>query len=446
MIPWPAATLVAYCTLASAAVAPDAPPGDDLPRRATMGVAIALADRTKPADPRRNPVVVVKAMDGGAGAAAGVRAGDVVEALDGEPIGTPEALVAAVRRHRGGDVVQLALRRAGAPLRLAVALRPRPYETSPSGEVLYRSVTVRGARRRVIVTRPRGDGRHPAVLVIGGLGCYSLDHADRSGGYGRVIAALTERGFATMRVEKPGQGDSEGPDCHDPAATPQLEADGYLAGLRALKSYAFVDGAKVFVFAHSLGPIIGSLALTEEPVRGVVAVETVGRSWFEYDLERVRLQAALRGTAYDEVDRIVREYEACSHRFFVEKQAPEVLRRTPACAAVLDPLASVPATYMQQVADINLPRQWRRIDAPVLVVHGTASPVTTASEGRYLAEVINSFHPGRARYVEVPGMGHDLARYASPREYLQRREGAPPPFHEGLLDVVCGWLDEQLRG
>jgi uncharacterized protein len=54
-----------------------------------------------------------------------------------------------------------------------------------------------------------------------------------------------------------------------------------LAGLRLLKSCDFVDPARVFVFANSMGPVVGSLAFAQEPVRGLIAVETVGTSWFE---------------------------------------------------------------------------------------------------------------------------------------------------------------------
>ena len=345
-----------------------------------------------------------------------------------------------IGRHLAGDPVQISVTRGGQALSLTAVLKARPYETSPAAEVLYRSVEVRGARRRVIVSRPQRSGRMPAVMIMQGLGCYSLDGADRRAGYGRVIGAFEERGYVTMRVEKTGEGDSEGPPCTDLSSTADLEAEGWIAGLKALKTYDFVDPAKVFAFAHSMGPVVGSLAISEVPVRGFIAVETVGTSWFEYDLERVRVQAGLR-LQPDEVDAEVREYEPCSHRFFVEKQRPEELLRTPACRSVLTPFGVVPYTYMQSVADISLGRQWRASDFPVLVIYGTAHPVTTARQGQYLAEVINRWRPGRAKYVEIPGMGHDLARYNGMRDYLDRSSTGGDGFHPGLLDAIFAWLD-----
>jgi pimeloyl-ACP methyl ester carboxylesterase len=406
---------------------------DDLPRHGVIGLAVGRGDDNRP--------TIVRVVEGGAGAAAGFQRGDVMESVDDVATSLPEQFTRAVGRHLAGETVRIALVRSGQRMTLAAVLKPRPWETSPYAEVLYRSVAVRGARRRAIVTRPRRDGRLPAVLIIGGLGCYSLDGTDRQSGYGRVISSLEEKGFVTMRVEKTGEGDSEGPDCTDLSATPDLEAEGYVAGLRALKSYDFVDPRKVFIFAHSMGPVVGALAIGEEPVRGFIAVETVGTSWFEYDMERTRVQEALDDKLPDAVDQAVREYEPCSHRFFVEKQRPDQLLETPACRAVISPFGAVPYTYMQAVADISLGRQWKQADFPVLVIYGTASPVTTARQNEYLAEIINRYHPGRATYVEIPGMGHDLNRYESQKDYHQSAGSGGHPFHTGLLDVMLKWLD-----
>jgi pimeloyl-ACP methyl ester carboxylesterase len=117
-------------------------------------------------------------------------------------------------------------------------------------------------------------------------------------------------------------------------------------------------------------------------------------------------------------------------------QNPEQLAKAPDCRRVLEPFGNVPYTYMHQVADINLAAQWKQADMPVLVIYGTASPVTTARQSRYLADMINSFHPGRATYVE----GHGFGRYESQAEFL-RRHAAPHPFHTGVLDAIFAWLD-----
>jgi uncharacterized protein len=421
---------------------------DELPRHGVIGLTVGPMDNTRPEDPKTNPSTVRAVAPGSAGEAAGIQAGDVVRQVDGLPVKTSPDFVRLVSRHLAGDRVAIGLVRAGQKISQTATLKPRPFETSPDASVLYRSVEVGGARRRVIVTRPKTPGRYPAVLLVSGLGCYSLDsELMRDSGYGPILRTLSKQGFVTMRVEKTGEGDSEGPACTDAKATAELEAEGYLAGLRALKSYDFVDSGKVFVFAHSLGPLVAALVLPRESVRGVVAAETIGRSWFEYGLENVRRQSALLGEPLDQVDADIRAHEQCAHAFYVLRQpVEEVVKLGTQCSEMIRSYAGVPGPYMQQIGDINLAKQWKQIDVPVLVIYGTSDPATSADESRYLVEIINSFHPGRASYVELPGMGHDFGRYASPVEFLKRRQDSKPhPYDDDIVETVLKWLDEQLH-
>ncbi len=420
---------------------------DDLPRHGVIGLAVGAAKTGEPEDAKTNPITVKTVVPGGAGEAAGIQVGDILQEVDGVPVPTSSDFVRIIGSRLGGDQVSIKLVREGTETTKTATLWPRPFETSPDAEVLYRSVNVDGAKRRVIITRPKSSGRFPAVLLIAGLGCYSVDgELVRKDGYGPILSALAKKNFVTMRVEKPGEGDSEGPPCTDVKATADLEVAGYVAGLRALKNYDFVDPGKIYIFAHSLGPLLGALVLPQESVRGFIAAETIGRSWFEYGLENVRRQAALLGEPFDQVDADTRAHELCAHRFYVDREtADAVAQLGPECAEMIRSYAGVPYTYMQQIGDIGLGRQWKQVDVPVLVIYGTSDPVTSAGEGRYLAEIINGFHPGRATYVEIAGMGHDFNRYASQEEYMNRaRTSNPHPYDDELVAVVVNWLEQQL--
>ena len=198
----------------------------DLPRHGVIGLQVA-ADPAQPAGPA-NPVTVARVLPGSAGEAAGFQTGDEIVSVDGQPIERTDQFVRAIGRHLAGQAAAVAIRHGGdAQVRTAV-LKPRPFETAPGVDVVYQSVTVRGLRRRVILTHPQRPGRLPALLLVGGLGCYSLDGTDRKTGYGRILSAFEEKGFVTLRVEKTGEGDSEGPPCTDPSVMPDVEAEGYL--------------------------------------------------------------------------------------------------------------------------------------------------------------------------------------------------------------------------
>ncbi len=68
-----------------------------------------------------------------------------------------------------------------------------------------------------------------------------------------------------------------------------------------------------------------------------------------------------------------------------------------------------PAGYLRQVAAVmsqqNRTRKLRSVVVPTVVVHGLADPLVGPSGGRAVAAAV----PG-ARFVGIPGMGHDLPR------------------------------------
>jgi pimeloyl-ACP methyl ester carboxylesterase len=444
--------LAAFICLTSAApfaprVRSQAATATDLPRHGIIGLVVAPVDPSKPGDASTNPPVVKTVVPGGAGAMAGLAPGDVIRALDGHAVGNATDFASSVGRHLAGDTVTIKIARAGSEMELKTVLQPRPYETSPDADILYSYVTAGGSRRRTIVTHPKTPGHYPAVLVMGGLGCYSLDGALMSDiNYGPLLAAFVKNNYVTMRVEKTGQGDSDEPACTSDKSTAELEAQGYVAALAALRSYDFVDTQKIFVFAHSLGPLIAALALPGQQLRGVIVAETIGRSWFEYGTENVRRQSALVGEPLDEVDDEARQHSLCgAHYFLMHEDRDAVFKLGNQCKDMINSYAGMSDPYMHQIGDINIARAWKQTDAPTLVIYGLSDPVTSADESRYLATTINSFHPGRATYSEIPKMGHDFAEYDSPAAFMNRASGTKGPYSRAFLKVVLDWLAEESR-
>ncbi len=77
--------------------------------------------------PAEEGAVVVGVEEGGPADRAGVEPGDVIVAIDGEPVRLAEDVVAAVRKHDPGDTVELEIRRAdGTSETVSVTLAERP--------------------------------------------------------------------------------------------------------------------------------------------------------------------------------------------------------------------------------------------------------------------------------------------------------------------------------
>jgi pimeloyl-ACP methyl ester carboxylesterase len=61
---------------------------------------------------------------------------------------------------------------------------------------------------------------------------------------------------------------------------------------------------------------------------------------------------------------------------------------------------------MQEVAEINMASYWKRVDVPVLLMHGAADFISSSDEHAYVRDIVNHYHPGRAEYLEIPNTDH----------------------------------------
>src|SRR5918911_4056340 len=115
----------------------------ELPRKGFAGVQVGpvpedLRARLKLA--ATQGLLVVRVVAGSAAAEAGLAEGDVIVEAAGRPLGSAQEYVAVVQRMNAGDRLPLAVLRGGRRLSPTLTLKPRPFESSPDFEVLYRSV------------------------------------------------------------------------------------------------------------------------------------------------------------------------------------------------------------------------------------------------------------------------------------------------------------------
>src|SRR5215469_2493846 len=252
---------------------------------------------------------------------AGLEANDIVLSVGGEAVPTAAEFVERIRRHRGGDVVDLVVRRDGKRLSLPIALGSAPNEDDPVVDTLYGAISVDSTLRRTLLTIPNGaEGRRPAILLIGGIGCYTVDNArDPQDPYMRLTHDLARSGIVGMRLEKSGVGDSQGPPCLTVDLATEMHS--YEIALAALKNDPHVDKDHVYLFGHSIGSLEAPRIAQKDGAAGVVIAEGVGRSWFEYELLNTRRQLELAGTSPADIDTAMAGKEFCMHALLVERRA-----------------------------------------------------------------------------------------------------------------------------
>jgi pimeloyl-ACP methyl ester carboxylesterase len=412
----------------------------ELRRSGFLGVQVVAVPEAVRADlglPTDAGVLVQALVDGGSAKSAGIEQDDVITDVGDHRVTGVADFVQVARGLREGDTSAVRVRRRRASITVSVLVRPRPYERASDVNVEYRSITVDGTLRRTIITAPTKPGRHPAVLYVSGIGCFSQESLDITSNDAKLLYGLTRAGFVTMRVEKSGMGDSEGPACISPAVDFRAELRGYVAGLRALKQLSFVDPNAVFLVGLSLGGVEAPILAAEEEVRAVVVVNTVAKPLFEYLLDTRRRQMVLEHRPYDETDRSMLLDERCNHRLLIEKQEPDaILAETPGCADHIQYPA--PFTLLQQWADVNVAAAWKAVDRPVLIVFGTSDYVSTIADNPYLAAVINAFHPGAATVASIPNMDHGLSHATSMADSFARK--TPGEFEPAVLETIATWL------
>lgn len=429
---------------------------DELPRAAYFGMRFApLTDdaRAKHSLGADSPGVLVDGvLPESIADDIGLKAGDVILELDGKPLSRPVQVVEFVATHRAGSAAEIKWSHDGKVTAKTITLKGRPREKSEAYDIVYGSVTSNGHRLRTIITRPKGEDekKHPALLVIQGLGMFTMDNSMIDLGYSQIVDDFTKRGFVTMRVDKPGVGDSEG----GPASQVDFnrELDAFRQALVALKMRPDVDPERVLVFGHSMGGVFAPLIAKSVPVRGIAVYGTVSRGWFEYILENARRQGYLSGAEPAQVDSDVRALEKAQHALLVDKLTPkQIAEKYPDLpelarqqSAEGDQLFGRHFSFFQQLADQDLGAAWQAVDAHVLALWGKSDFVSSGDDHARIAWIVNRSQDGKGVYRALDGIDHGFRAAASPEESIGRRitEGE---FNPLIVETLRSWSDKCVK-
>jgi len=320
-------------------------------------------------------------------------------------------------------------------------------------DVFYDWVTnSRGDKLRTFVTRPRGSaGKVPAVFFVGWLSCDSVEYPNgETDGFGALIRRIIDQSsYATVRVEKPGVGESRGTRCEQ--ADFQSELEGYQAGFDAMKKFEFIDPSRIFVVGISNGggfaPLVPETDAEQARVRGFVSVGGWVKTWLEHMFEIERRRFTLSGkTAADVNDRMKTAAFLYPEWLVKGRTIEEIARERPAAGEIWPEgsdrthLYGRPLAFYQQLQKLNLSAAWSRVKVPTLLMHGQYDWIMTREDPRMIAAIINANKADAARFVEQPETGHTFQHYKSLNDAFEGREGA---FDPAVARVLVDWFQQQ---
>ena len=411
--------------------------GQELPRSVFFGALVSDLNDSSKAALRLSSVSgthIERVVPNSSAQEAGFAVNDVLVSMDGETIENTGHFLRLLKKYHGGDKVKIGYYRKSKLANVIVNFLPKPMETSDDYDIIYSSVISGSNHLRTIITKPKGGRTYPAVLIVGGVGCYSIDKPSIA----EILSikmwadSLASNGFVTIRVEKTGMGDSKGVACNERDFN--TEKQGYLDGFKQLKSLPYVDKENIFIAGFSIGGVIAPLIALQEPVKGIIVYGTVGRNWLEYELDNAFRQQLLENQPADSIDLYMRAEYIRLYGLFVEKKLPQqIIKEHP---ETTEHLFQYPmrVEYFQQVADLNIRELWMKTQAKVLVMHGSSDFVSSAPEHKLIADIVNHYNPGNASYIEIANSDHwGLLTESEMASYLHRStELNPEPLRTSI--------------
>jgi hypothetical protein len=430
------------------------PLGAPLPRRGAIGLGFAPlppAEAQKLKLKAGTGLIISRVVPGFTGDLAGVRAGDIILNINGKALGVPE-IAEFARNLPSGKEVNFRIVRDGKEVDLKTVHKEKERDLGTADyEVIYSHIVSYGKRMRTIITKPRKAGKHPGFFFIQGFSPISYDYVLDRPQYditridAPMLADIAKSGYVTMRVEKPGVGDSEGGPFAD--LDYNTEIDIYRQALKQLKAQPKVDNDNVFICGHSMGGAFGPMIACEIPVKGISVYGTAARTWLEYLLDTVRYQGLLSGDSFEQADESVRLASRMMAMIILENMTPaEVKKKHPELAKEVDGMFpggmfnGKTTKFWAQLGQINFPAYWAKCNARVLSVRGESDYVTYDADHKLIADVVNRVHPGWARFEIAKSSDHLFNDW--PTEADSMKNWTKGNFNMNFTNMTKAWMKE----
>lgn len=424
-----------------------------LPRKGLFGVNLAPVSRAwrEQSGITDSGLRIASMASGSTAEIAGLKVGDILLKLNRRKVVTPWDVQEFCGFTAVGTEFTIEYWRDAKVQTATGKLQEKSKETSEKYDVDYGQVVSNGKRLRTIVTRPKGVANRPAILLVQSLGPATIDlPLTASDPYCRILHSFATSGFVTMRVEKPGIGDSEGGPISD--VDFKSDVDVFRQALADLKKNPYVNPDRIIIFGHSIGSSYVPIFASEMPVAGIAVYGTVAKSFEEYFDENARRQAELMGLEAAQVDQIVKSQRAALHYLLYEAKTPPRIRQekpnlTTALYALMPDdrtmYSRIPG-YWSQIANTNFPAYWQKISCPTLALWGESDYFTAREDHELVARIINRRNPGKGAFKTIPASDHVFTQAKSFLESFNKWGSFEPDFNSNIILELKSWIETVL--
>lgn len=386
----------------------------------------------------------------------GIKPQDILLTINQTLIESPQDIGMVAQTIREGNAISMSVWRKKKVIQLKGAVIARPLEKFEHSTAQYDQVAFKGGFLRMILNKPKiNQAKYPTIFFIQGYTCGSVDNLSPTGIYHPMIESFARKGYAVVRVEKPGVGDClNTPDCAQIDFPTELTA--FETAYQQLKQYDFIDQQNIFIFGHSMGGVAAPLLAEKFQPKGVVVYGTLYEPWFEFELQMFRFQNALLYKDYVANERDMRLYHTLSYELYVLKKTPMELAKNPEFKRLLirdwgfdgsEMLAGRHYTYWQSIHDLELAKAWSKTESHVLTLYGEIDfEVFEPTAHQKIAEIVNHYHPGKGSFRQIKGTDHLFLKLGTMENYLKIRESGKMRDYYAthvnldIFEVIDEWI------
>ena len=322
----------------------------------------------------------------------------------------------------------------GEVIRTQTPVGPFPYNEE---EVVFENAEA-NVKLSGTLTIPKTGSEFPAVILVHGSG-----HTDRNetkmGHFMLLSDYLTRNGFAVLRFDKRGVGQSTG--SYDEATTIDFAED-VEAGISWLKSRDDIDNENIGILGHSEGTLIAPMvASKQDDISFLILMGAMGANGGEIRVQQTQIISALNGVPQDEIDKNIEEingyHKVLKTDYSRDSKFNTIKRMYPDLSdGMINYFLKPWYTTFIQLDPVEF---IEKVHCPVLVLSGENDVQCPPEENLPLIESALK-KAGNANYIvkSLPELNHlfQTSKTGLPMEYENIAEIIAP----SALELILDWL------
>ncbi len=295
-------------------------------------------------------------------------------------------------------------------------------------------VTLKGT-----LSLPEGKEKSPAILFIHGSGPTDRDESVKGmamNAFKELAETITSLGFATLRYDKRGVGESEGS---------YLEAglwdlvDDAEAALNFLKQHPRVDSERVILLGHSEGCSIAPAVNKRQPVQGLILLAGAAESIKEAVIRQGEL-------AFKELEAtkgfqgwLLRTLKVSEKGRKAQAKTFEKIMNSDQAVMRIQ-FQKINAKWMREHFAYNVITDLPKVTCPTIAITGSKDVQVQPEDTKKIAELVQ----GPAEYHIINNLNHLLRKQEEPVSMVKLKKiykkSIQEPVDSELKEMITDWL------